>query len=103
LFVLRKKGFCAKQASWVFIREKSHFSLEEFITQEELDEVFEEDLAARISLKKRGRLNLLNRMEELVSKVEEGDFAPAPVDCGYCPFKRACRVSEKMTIQADTP
>jgi ATP-dependent helicase/DNAse subunit B len=102
LFVLRKRGIFAKQASWVFIREKAHFFLEEFVTQEELEEVLEEDLAARISLKKKGKHNLLNRMETLVSKVEEGDFAPVPVDCGYCPFKRVCRISEKIIIQADS-
>ncbi|MCL2012341.1 MAG: PD-(D/E)XK nuclease family protein [Cystobacterineae bacterium] len=101
LFVLRKKGMCANQAAWVFIREKTHFLLEEFITQEELNEILEEDLAARISLKEKGKPNLLNRMEALVSTIKEGKFAPISVDCGYCPFKRACRVSEKMKTQVE--
>ena len=103
LFVLRKKGFQAHQASWVFLREKAHFLLEECLTQEELDEVLEEDTAARLLLKKEGKPNLLNRMEELISKVERGDFAPTPVDCSHCPFKRACRISETTTLQADNP
>jgi hypothetical protein len=103
LFILRKKGLQAKHASWVFIREKANFLLEEWMTEEELNEILEEDTEARISLKKRGRLNLLNRMEALVSQVAEGNFAPLPVDCRYCPFKRACRISESMTTLAETP
>jgi|GEM_PF-1502216 len=101
LFVLRRKGFQAKQASWVFIREKTHFLLEECLTQEVLEEILEENWAMRLSLKERGKPNLLNRMEALVSQVARGDFAPIPVDCGHCPFKRACRVAEQTTLQAD--
>jgi ATP-dependent helicase/DNAse subunit B len=102
LFALRRRGFQAQRASWVFLREKAHFLLEEWITPEALDEALEEDLAKRLSLEKRGKLNLLNRMEALVSKVERGDFSPVPVDCGYCLFKSACRVSEKTTLQAES-
>jgi len=102
MLVLRKKGFQTKHAAWVFIQEKAHFLLEELMTPEALEEVLEEDLAARLSLKKQGKPNLLNRMEELVSKVEEGEFAPTPADCSYCPFKRACRVSKNQPLQADS-
>jgi len=103
LFVLKRKGFQAKHASWVFIREKAHFLLEEVLPPEALKEVLEENPAACLSLKKAGKPNLLNRLEALLSKVEEGEFAPTPADCEYCPFQRACRVSEKTTLQADSP
>ena len=100
VFMLREKGFQAQHASWVFVREKAHFLLAELITPEALDEILEKNLSERIALKKEKKPNLLNRIEALVSKVEEGDFAPTPADCGYCPFKRACRVSEKTTLHA---
>ncbi|MCL2625926.1 MAG: PD-(D/E)XK nuclease family protein [Cystobacterineae bacterium] len=101
LFILRKRGKAAKRAAWVFIREKAHFLLEELITQEALDEILEQDLATRLALKEKGRPNLLNRIEELLSKVRGGDFAPLPVDCGYCPLKRACRVVKRATLRVE--
>ncbi len=58
---------------------------------ESSDCFFEKDLEKRMELKEEGRVNLFNKISEIVKKVKSGDYSICPVDCTFCEYVHICR------------
>ena len=56
------------------------------------DPFFEKDPKKRMELKELGRVNLFNKISEIVEGVKKGDYSLCPQDCTFCEYTHICRL-----------
>ncbi|MHB8873459.1 MAG: PD-(D/E)XK nuclease family protein [Myxococcaceae bacterium] len=98
LYAARRAGLVGPlQAAWLFLKDGGARTFDEVLQKggDRLDDLLETDGEARRKLSEAGRKNLASALHGLVAGLRAGKFPARPEDCGSCPYRAVCRITER--------
>ncbi len=98
LFAARRAGHQGPlKAAWLSLKDGDPVDLEVELAKHQLsfDELLSTDPETIARVEKEGLKNLSLEVHKLVGGLREGRFPARPEDCGFCPYQRVCRISER--------
>jgi hypothetical protein len=89
------------EAAWVLVGGREVRTLAALLEQHAttLEELLATDAPTRQALAGRPQANLANAVHGLLGRLRGGDFGPRPLDCGFCEWKRVCRLTTRRLTE----
>jgi len=93
----------AVNAAWISLKDGAPVLLSEVLGKAEVDPelLLATDDVQRARAREQDHPNVVNAVSELVQQAREGRFPIASEDCGYCPYRAVCRITERRTSEEE--
>ncbi|MBX5480950.1 MAG: PD-(D/E)XK nuclease family protein [Myxococcaceae bacterium] len=92
----------ALKAAWLSLKDGAPVDLETELRKHELtlEDLLTTDPVRRAELEQNEKKNLITAVQRLVSGLRQGRFPARPDDCGFCPYQRVCRITQRRMPEA---